>query len=264
MAEASSSLSWCIVRLGEDMNWWVKETSDPVHWDADALSMIDPRQVTYLLELCEPLRDYGFDLDVFDNAFYTFRVDKEMDEGLIRLSRYRDSILGTDEKLFGLPDLLDEDKSPYAELLDEMMRCRVKLLNETIEFEQPLTVDEVEEFLNDRAGVDYAEGRALHIFNEMLTILEYVPDGYEDEVETCEETASPAKTKDATLDDIPDIEEEDMEEDETMKWDDDEEGEEDEEKEDMGGYECEEDEEEDTDEEEKKPAKKPASKKKKK
>ena len=44
MAKAISTLDWCIVRLGDDHNWWVAETSDPVRWDVDGLSIVDPRQ----------------------------------------------------------------------------------------------------------------------------------------------------------------------------------------------------------------------------
>jgi hypothetical protein len=47
MAKPTSTLDWCIVRLGEDHNWWVCETSDPVRWDVDGLSIIDPRQVAH-------------------------------------------------------------------------------------------------------------------------------------------------------------------------------------------------------------------------
>ena len=45
MAKASTTLDWCIVRLGEDHNWWVSEVSDPVRWDVDGLGIIDPRQI---------------------------------------------------------------------------------------------------------------------------------------------------------------------------------------------------------------------------
>ena len=45
MAKGTPQLEWCIVRLGEDHNWWVTEVSDSVRWDADGLSIIDPRQV---------------------------------------------------------------------------------------------------------------------------------------------------------------------------------------------------------------------------
>ena len=64
MAKPTSTLDWCIVRLGEDHNWWVSETSDPVRWDVDGLSIIDPRQVAHLIELVDALRDYGFHQDL--------------------------------------------------------------------------------------------------------------------------------------------------------------------------------------------------------
>src|SRR4051812_23672127 len=54
MAKAISTLDWCIVRLGDDHNWWVAETSDPVRWDVDGLSIIDPRQLSHLIELVDP------------------------------------------------------------------------------------------------------------------------------------------------------------------------------------------------------------------
>ena len=120
MAKQSSQLSWCVIRLGSDMNWWVHETSDPIHWDTEGLSMLDPRQISYVLDLCEPLRDYGFDIDLMEAAFYSFRVEKEAGEGKIRLQRIRDSIVSSEEKLFALPDVLDEEKGPYAELLDQL------------------------------------------------------------------------------------------------------------------------------------------------
>ena len=56
MAKGSPQLEWCVVRLGEDHNWWVDEVSDPVHWDVDGLSIIDPRQVDHIIELIEPRR----------------------------------------------------------------------------------------------------------------------------------------------------------------------------------------------------------------
>lgn len=212
MAKLPPQLNWCIVRLGKDMNWWVTETSDPIHWDTDGLSILDPRQVSHMLELCEPLRDYGFDLDLVDHAFFTFRIDKEVKDGHIRLIRLRDSLLTSEEKLFALPDILNEDKSPYAELLDELIKARTKLLNDTLSLEQPLTTDEIEEILQERAGSDYIEGRALHIFTELDAILEYVPDGFEDEMDDHKS----AKT--SAADDIPDVEEEQLEQDETMRW----------------------------------------------
>jgi hypothetical protein len=61
MAKSAPQLEWCIVRLGDDHNWWVEEVSDAVRWDVDGLSIIDPRQVQHIIELVEPLRDYAFE-----------------------------------------------------------------------------------------------------------------------------------------------------------------------------------------------------------
>src|SRR5690242_1448711 len=83
MAKAISTLDWCVVRLGDDHNWWVAETSDPVRWDVDGLSIIDPRQLSHLTELVDPLRDYGFDQDVFEAAFIPFRIDKDLGNGKV-------------------------------------------------------------------------------------------------------------------------------------------------------------------------------------
>ena len=126
---------------------------------------------------------------------------------------------------FALPDVIDEEKGPYADFLDAITRFRVKMLNDLIEFDQNLTVDELEDEIRERQNQEYMEGKAVHPFVEVVSILEYVPEGYElDDDE-------PAKPGKDDIDDIPDFEEEDekIEEDETMRWDEDEEEEEDDE-----------------------------------
>ena len=103
MAKPTSTLDWCIVRLGEDHNWWVSETSDPVRWDVDGLSIVDPRQVAHLIELVDALRDYGFQQDLFEAAFIPFRIEKDLGSGKVRLKRVKESIFESDEKLFAWP-----------------------------------------------------------------------------------------------------------------------------------------------------------------
>ena len=116
MAKAISALDWSIVRLGDDHNWWVAETSDPVRWDVDGLSIVDPRQLAHLIELVDPLRDYGFDQDVFESAFIPFRIDKDLGTGKVRLKRVKESLFDSEEKLFALPDILD---TSTARVLDK-------------------------------------------------------------------------------------------------------------------------------------------------
>ncbi len=220
MAKSSTTLDWCIVRLGEDHNWWVDEVSDPVRWDVDGLSIIDPRQVAHLVELIEPLRDYGFDQDVMEGAFIPFRIDRDLGDGRVRLKRVKDSIFESDEKLFALPDVMDEENGPYADLLDHITRLRVKMLNELFDFESKLTVDEVEDEIREDQNTNFIEGKAVHTFEEFTAILEYVPAGWDTDEEASE------KEVEDDEEDLPELDEEEEEKlknDESLKWDEDEE-----------------------------------------
>ena len=226
MAKSASQLDWCIVRLGEDHNWWVEEVSDPVRWDVDGLSLIDPRQVQHIIDLIEPMRDYGFDQDVMERGFIPFRIEKDLGAGRVRLARVKDSLFESEEKLFALPDLLDEENGPYADYLDHITRTRVKMLNDLFDFEQPLSVDEVEDEIREARNVDFMEGKAVHVFTEITAILDYVPAGWEGEEE--EGGHPPAKEDeldDADLPALDEADEERLKNDQTLKWDEDEEAE---------------------------------------
>jgi len=249
MAKATSTLDWCIVRLGEDHNWWVSETSDPVRWDVDGLSIIDPRQLSHLVDLVDPLRDYGFDLDLMERAYILFRIEKDLGNGKVRLKRTKESLFESEEKLFALPDILDEENGPYADLLDHLTRCRVKMLNDLFEFESKLTVDEVEDELREEQNSHFIEGKAIHAFEELTAILDFMPAGYETDEE------QPAKNLDdeGEGDDLPELdaeEEEKLKNDESLKWDDEDE-EKDEDDDEKDKDKDEDDEEEDGDEKEK-------------
>lgn len=223
MAKAISTLDWCIVRLGDDHNWWVAETSDPVRWDVDGLSIVDPRQLQHLIELVDQLRDYGFDQDLFEAAFIPFRIEKDLGSGKVRLKRVKESLFDSEEKLFGLPDILDEENGPYADLLDHFTRCRVKMLNDLFKFESKLSVDEVEDEIREDQNSSFIQGQAVHTFDELAAVLDYMPAGYDADGEE-----APAKgVEDDGDDDLPELdeaEEEKLKNDESLKWDEDEEG----------------------------------------
>jgi hypothetical protein len=223
MAKAISTLDWCIVRLGDDHNWWVAETSDPVRWDVDGLSIVDPRQLSHLIELVDPLRDYGFDQDIMESAFIRFRIDKDLGNSKVRLKRVKESLFESEEKLFALPDILDEENGPYADLMDHLTRCRVKMLNDLFNFEAKLSVDEVEDEIREDQNSNFIQGKAVHTFEELTSILDYMPAGYDTDEE------APAKgVEDEEDDDLPELdeaEEEKLKNDESLKWDEDEEGE---------------------------------------
>lgn len=222
MAKATSTLSWCNVRLGEDHNWWVNETSDPVRWDVDGLSIIDPRQVTHLIELVDSLRDYGFDQDMFDAAFIPFRIEKDLGNGKVRLKRVKESIVESDDKLFALADTLDEENGPYADLLDHLTRCRVKMLNDLFKFESKLSVDEVEDEIREDQNSHFIEGKAVHTFEELTAILDFMPAGYDADDEAPAKDAED-EADDADLPEIDAAEEEKLKNDESLKWDEDDE-----------------------------------------
>ena len=226
MAKSSGILDWCNVRLGDDHNWWVDEVSAPVRWDVDGLSIIDPRQVAHLIESVEPLRDYGFDQDIMEAAFIPFRIDKDLGSDKVRLKRVKDSIFESEEKLFALPDIVDEENGPFADLLDHLTRCRVKMLNDVFDFEQKLSVDEVEDEIREDQNAEFMEGKAIHSFEELCAILDYAPAGWEGE----EEGEEKPSVEEGDGEDLPEIDEEDekaLEGDSSLKWDEDEEKEED-------------------------------------
>jgi hypothetical protein len=245
MAKGSPQLEWCVVRLGEDHNWWVDEVSDPVHWDVDGLSIIDPRQVDHIIELIEPLREYGFDQDVFERAFIPFRIVKDLGKGKVRLTRIKQPLLESEEKLFALPDVIDEENGPYADFLDHITRLRVKMLNEVLDLEEKLTVDEVEDQIREAQNNDFIEGKAVHLFTEITAILDYTPEGHGDDDEDADKARSAEEE-----DDLPDVEEEEdekMKNDSSLKWDEDDEEDSDEEGKKGDGDEDEDSDDEDSD-----------------
>ncbi len=249
MAKGSPQLEWCIVRLGEDHNWWVDEVSDPVHWDVDGLSIIDPRQVDHIIELIEPLREYGFDQDVFERAFIPFRITKDLGKGKVRLARIKQPLLESEEKLFALPDVIDEENGPYADFLDHITRLRVKMLNEVLDLEEKLTIDEVEDQIREAQNNDFIEGKAVHLFSEITSILDFTPEGHGDDDEESDKRGD----EDDETADVPDVEEEEDEKlknDSSLKWDDDEDSDDDGEGKKKGEGDDDDDEDEDGDDDE--------------
>ena len=274
MPKTSPKLTWCVIRFGSDMNWWVKEISDTIHWDADGLSIVDPRQMAHILDLLDPLREYGLNTDLVDNAFIPFQIKEKNKDGTVRVVRVNETFSESDEMLFGLPDVVDEEKGPYADFLNHITKLRVKFLNDNIEFEQKLTVEELEEHVRENQNQAFMEGKALHVFTEVCDILEFVPEGYElADDEESKKVKSEEEEEGENVDFVPDVEIEEDEkfsQDETMKWDEEEEEEEEEEVRrpddsayDLNAFNDDGSDDEDEDEDEKPKKKAPAPKKKK-
>ena len=132
--------------------------------------------------------------------------------------------------LFALPDVLDEEKGPYADFLNHVSQIRVAMLNDLIEFAEPYTLEEMEEVLSEKLNNDYLEGRRSHFSDELISILEFVPDGFEidsdlDEEKDEDEEGEDYSDLDSELLDVPDKEEK-LLPDEDLKWEDDEDREE--------------------------------------
>ena len=53
------------------------------------------------------------------------------------------------------------------------------MLNELIEFAEPYTVEEMDEVLSEKQNNDFLIGRRNHFSDELVSILEFVPDGFE-------------------------------------------------------------------------------------
>ncbi len=221
MAKTSPKLTRCKIHLGKDLNWWVVETNDKINWDIDGLSVIDPRQASHLLETLEGLREYGFDESLFEKAFIPFAIESKDSKNDVKIVRSDDSVFDADEQqLFLLPDILDDERSTYAEFLDHITKLQVKMLNDTFHFEKDIAIEDLEEEIRENYSNDYMEGRAIHVFHEVMDILEYVPDGYSLEDED-EDDDDEDEEENYDIDDLPE-EDENIEEDDTMHWDEDE------------------------------------------
>jgi len=156
---------------------------------------------------------------MFEAAFICFRIEKDLSGGKVRLKRVKEPLFDSDEKLFALPDTLDEENGPYADLLDHLTRCRVKMLNDLFAFEAKLSVDEVEDEIREDQNAHFIEGKAVHTFEELTAILDYMPAGHE-----TDEEAPVKDVVDDSEDEIPELdeaEEEKLKNDESLKWDED-------------------------------------------
>jgi len=222
MKKANRRLDWCIVHLGKDQNWWVEEISDDVNWDVEGLSIIDPKQFLLIHESLDSLTEYGLDSEIVDNAFFSFGIGEELKTGSVQLIRVRDSLLKAEDLLFALPDIMDEEKGPYADFIKHITGLRVQMLNEVIDFAEPYTVDDLEEILREREGAAFMEGRHVHFYDEITSILEFVPDGFKLETDL-DDTDKRSKDKEEypELETVEESAEEEaiMEKKENLRWD---------------------------------------------
>ncbi|MDC0368715.1 hypothetical protein OAN13_03380 [Opitutales bacterium] len=227
MKKTSPSLDWCIVRCDEDNKWWVDSISDEENWDIENLGIIDPKQFIHMNELLDSMTEFGLQSQMVDEAFFTFEISEEVPGKKVKLERVRDSLLKAEDMLFALPDVLDEEKGPYADFMNHVTQVRVAMLNDLIEFAEPYTIEEMEEVLSEKQNNDFLEGRRSHFSDELVSILEFVPDGFEidsdldDEKDADKEGEEDYSDLDTHLVEVSDKEEK-LLPDEDLKWEEDE------------------------------------------
>jgi hypothetical protein len=178
-ARPEKRMDWCVVRLESDLNWWVLEADwMPEDPDEGRLAILDPRQVEYVFDLLEPLREFGLQNSVVERAFLRFSIDKDLGGGRVRLTATREEIAESDEKLFALPNTFSESYGGYAEFLDHVSHLRIKYLNSIHRFAQQLTVDELEDEVRDAVEGTQIRELPAHLFQEIAGVLEYCPAGF--------------------------------------------------------------------------------------
>ena len=223
MKKTGPSLDWCIVLLGDDNNWWVESISDNENWDLDDLGIIDPKQFLHISELLDSMTEFGLESQLVDEAFFTFEISEEIEGSLVKLIRVRDSLLKAEDMLFALPDVLDDEKGPYADFLNHVSSIRVSMLNELVDFNEPYLQEEMEEVLAEKQNNDFLENKRSHFSDELISILEFVPDGFAIDSDLEEESQSSANDEDYADLDADLVEVSDKEEkllpDEDLKWD---------------------------------------------
>ncbi len=175
------SLKWIVARLGQDMNWWVDETSEEVYWGGGALSLLDPKQVSFLREELQKYLAYGFKMEALDRAFHPFEAASDLSDGRLRLVPSSHGMTDKDVPLFALPDLIDDEEGAYADLLDQLAAMRIRMINATHHYFQQVTEDDMDEDVQARNSGRYFEGRALHVFHELEDILTWSPAEWDEE-----------------------------------------------------------------------------------
>ena len=222
MLPTSSKLLWSTVRFdSKTSKWWVKETSDSRHYDPDGLGVLDPRQLPWVLDMLDPLREYGLSNEIIEAAFVPFQVKSIDKDDVVRLERVAEHILESEEQLFGLPNVKDGDKGAYADFLEHIMRLRIKFLNDNIKLETKLTYEDIDEHVGDLRNQALIEGRDIHPLDEITDIIDFVPEGHELPGDDEDEDKPARRSVEEEIEELPEGEEK-LAEDETMRWGDEE------------------------------------------
>ncbi len=171
---------WIVIRLDEDMNWWLDETSDDMDRSSGDRSILDPRQVSHLVEALDQYRPHGLRPEQFAAAFQVYAMQSELSDGRLKLILTDESIIDTGAQLFALPLIGEEDAGAYSKFVDTISAARVRLLNKTHHYARDCTELDMLEELDALDRDRFFSAETMHVFDEINEILEWSPAEWED------------------------------------------------------------------------------------
>lgn len=161
--------AWIIVQLREDLNWWVSETANERSDAIAPYGLLDPRQLSHLVQTLGNYAADGLPASELLAAFYFYAVDRELSDGRLRLKHERHSRLDPELQLFALPG------PRYDEFLEALGAAHIRHINRQHHFARPCTEEEMYDELNLIATDRYFSAQPLHCFDELNAILEWNP-----------------------------------------------------------------------------------------
>jgi len=170
-----TALRWITVRLGDDFNWWLQDTSAELSVDMRSRGVLDPRQVAHLVEVLDEYGAYGFRSELLADAFQLFALESEISEGLLRLAATDANLFEDGMQMFALPLVTDEGEGPYYDFLDAVSAARLRKINATHHYIRDCTEDEMQEELSAIDSDRYFADETIHAFDEISEILEWSP-----------------------------------------------------------------------------------------
>ena len=171
---------WITARLGDDMNWWIGETSAEVYEDEGERGLLDPHQISELLKALEPFEAYGYRRELLDAAFQFFQVESELAEDRLRLAPIESDTSDNLDDSFALPLLDGAEMGAYGEFLDVITSARIRQLNATHRFARACTELEMQEELEALDRDRYFSAENIHTFDEISEILQWSPAEWDD------------------------------------------------------------------------------------
>jgi hypothetical protein len=173
-----------IVRLGDDSNWWVDQTSDGSPATFRRRHVLDPRQVDHLARALQDYDRFGCGPRQFASAFQAFEAESEQADGRLRLKSCGEDLAESASPLFAWPRVDEQDEGPYLDFLEAVGDARIRLLNATHHYARACTESEMYEELDTLDQDRYFSAENIHVFDEINEILEWKPAQWDEAVES--------------------------------------------------------------------------------